>query len=152
MSQFKEKIRAWWSGSGIDYKSRLEEVQGRRWDIEQGKTARVKAKGIPSIRYGLHMRGHGVSCIPIQTWPSMWRLSKALDAWKLVDRLRTSRRGIYPRQYPGRFASSVQQLLHVSRGYSPSTNSRMRSVSMRRMFSDDHAFPEVRIGHGSSSL
>ncbi|KMU80350.1 hypothetical protein CIHG_01798 [Coccidioides immitis H538.4] len=70
----------------------------------------------------------------------MWRLSKALDAWKLVDRLRTSRRGIYPRQYPGRFASSVQQLLHVSRGYSPSTNSRMRSVSMRRMFSDDHAF------------
>ncbi|EFW15831.1 conserved hypothetical protein [Coccidioides posadasii str. Silveira] len=86
------------------------------------------------------LRGHGVSCIPIQTWPSMWRLSKALDAWKLVDRLRTSRRGIYPRQYPGRFASSVQQLLHVSRAYSLSTNSRMRSVSMRRMFSDDHAF------------
>ncbi|QVM09700.1 hypothetical protein D8B26_004357 [Coccidioides posadasii str. Silveira] len=124
MSQFKEKIRAWWSGSGIDYKSRLEEVR-RSFDLN-----RFKGEDL---------------AIDVETEQSTRRLEIGGSFEDIPARHLSA-------PVPGPICLFRPTIASCFTGIFTQHQQQDEECQYAKDVQRRSCFPEVRIGHGSSSL
>nr|KMM69142.1 hypothetical protein CPAG_05464 [Coccidioides posadasii RMSCC 3488] len=126
MSQFK-KIRAWWSGSGIDYKSRLEEI----WPIHE--------------RPRRQLHPYSDLAIDVEIEQSTRRLGIGGSFEDIPARHLSA-------PVPGPICLFRPTIASCFTGIFTQHQQQDEECQYAKDVQRRSCFPEVRIGHGSSSL